>query len=309
MPPLEDSQTSTSGTKDPLPLVVQRPLLSKWATPVLSVALLGGIIWHLRDIDIHSAVPRNPLFWLVLLAYWAAPIISDFIIYRRLWAIPGEGLIALCRKQVGNALLFDLLGETYFYSWARKKVSMEASPFGAIKDVTILSALSGNVLTLILMAAAWPQLHSLNLGATGNAFGASVAVIAVVSILIVVLGGRLFSLARAELWQVAGIHLARVFLTTGLIALAWSLYAPHVELGVWFLLATGQLMLMRLPLFVNADVAFANVVIWFLGKDSEVQQVVAVVAILTLLVNLVAGALLAIGDLVTVNLALEDDVA
>lgn len=307
MPSDQPTSATETGRKDPLPLVVQRPLLSKWATPVLSVALLGGIVWHLRDVDIHSAVPKSPLFWLALLAYWAAPILSDFVIYRRLWAIPAEGLIALCRKQVGNALLFDLLGETYFYSWARKKVRMEASPFGAIKDVTILSALSGNVMTLLLMACAWPLLHTLDLGTTGKAFGGSVAVIALVSILIVTFGGRLFSLERRQLWQIAGIHLARVFLTTGLIALAWSLYAPHIDLSVWFLLATGQLMLMRLPLFVNVDVAFANAVIWFLGKDSEVQQVVAVVAILTLLVNLVAAALLAVGDLVTVNRALDDD--
>jgi hypothetical protein len=293
---------------DPLPLAVRQSPLWRWATPALSVALLGAIVWQLsrQGLTLATAIPSNPLIWLVLLAYWAAPIIADFVIYRRLWGIPFEGMIALSRKQVGNALLFDLLGEAYFYGWARKKLNMATSPFGAVKDVTILSAMVGNACTLVLMALAWPYIGNLDLGVAGTAVAASIGVVVLVSILIVVFGNRLFSLTKGELWWVAGVHLLRVLATTGLIAVAWSLYAPQVALSTWALLATAKLMASRLPLFVNTEVIFANIVIWVLGKN-EIQQVVGVVTILILLIHLVAAALLAIGDLVTVNRTAQEE--
>jgi hypothetical protein len=302
-PPVE----AGTAAGDPPPLALSQSPLWRWATPALSVALLAAIAWRLRDIDIRDAIPTNPVFWVVILAYWGAPIVADFVIYRRLWAIPLEGLVALARKQVGNALLFDLLGEAYFYGWARKKLNMATSPFGAVKDVTILSAMVGNGCTLILMALAWPYIGDLDLGVAGTAVAASIGVVVLVSILIVAFGKRLFSLSKGDLWWVAGVHLLRVLATTGLIALAWSLYAPKIAFGIWALLATAKLMASRLPLFVNTEVIFANIVIWFLGRNSEIEQVVGVVTILILLIHLVAAAALAIGDLVTVNRAAKEE--
>ncbi len=303
---LTQLQQNIADVGDPLPLAVRRSPLWQWATPALSVALLGAIGWRLRDINISEAIPTNPLFWLVLLAYWFVPIITDFTIYRRLWGIPAEGFIALSRKQVGNALLFDLLGEAYFYGWARKKLNMTSSPFGAVKDVTILSAMVGNACTLALMAMAWPYIGTLDLGVAGTAVAASIGVIVLVSILIVLFGNRLFSLPKATLWWIAAVHLLRVLTATGLIAIAWHLCAPGIPLGIWALLATAKLMASRLPLFVNTEVIFANIVIWFLGKGSAIEQVVGVVTILILLIYLVAAAILAIGDLVTIKRAKKE---
>jgi hypothetical protein len=282
---------------------VRKSPLWQWATPALSVALLGAIGWRLRDINISEAIPTNPLFWLVLLAYFFAPIVAEFVIYRRLWGIPAEGFVALSRKQVGNALLFDLLGEAYFYGWARKKLNMETSPFGAVKDVTILSAMVGNGCTLVLMGLAWPYIGKLDLGVAGTAVAGSIGVIVLISILIVAFGKRLFSLPKGTLWWIAGVHLLRVLATTSFIAIAWSLYAPEIALGMWALLATAKLMASRLPLFVNPEVIFASIVIWFLGKGSAIEHVVGIVTILILLIYLGAAAILAIGDLVTIKRA------
>jgi hypothetical protein len=303
IPPID----SDIDTGDPLPLSVRQSPLWRWATPALSVALLASIAWTLRGIDLTTAIPTNPLFWIALLAYWAAPIVSDFVIYRRLWAIPFEGLIALARKQVGNALLFDLLGEAYFYGWARKKVKMATSPFGAVKDVTILSALVGNAVTLVLITLAWPYLHNLNLGARGQGIAAAIGVVMLVSVLIILFGKRLFSLTKADLWWASGIHLLRVMATTGLIAVAWHAYDPNVALGTWAVLATAKLMVSRLPLFVNPEVIFASIIIWVPGTSSEIEQVVGVVTILTLLVHVVAAAALAIGDLIPARKAAKEE--
>jgi hypothetical protein len=304
---LTQTPETKSDAGDPLPLAVRRSPLWQWATPALSVALLGAIGWRLRDINISQAIPTNPLFWLVLLTYFFVPIIAEFIIYRRLWGIPAEGFVALSRKQVGNALLFDLLGEAYFYGWARKKLNMETSPFGAVKDVTILSAMVGNGCTLALIAIAWPYIGAFNLGVAGTAVAGSIGVIVLISTLVILFGKRLFSLPKGTLWWIASVHLLRVLANTGLIALAWSLYAPEIALGLWALLATAKLMASRLPLFVNSEVIFANIVIWFLGKGSAIEQVVGIVTILTLLIYLAAAAILAIGDLVTVRRAAKEE--
>jgi hypothetical protein len=294
---------------DPLPLAVRQSPLWRWATPALSVALLGAIVWQLsrQGLTLTNAIPSNPAVWLVLIAYCVAPVLAEFVIYRRLWGIPFEGLAALGRKQVGNFLLFDLLGEAYFYGWARKKLKMATSPFGAVKDVTILSAMVGNACTLALMAFAWPFIGKLGHGVTVTAVAASIGVVVLVSLLIVIFGNRLFSLSKGELWWVAGVHLLRVLATTGLIALAWSLYAPQIALSTWALLATAKLMASRLPLFVNPDLIFSSIVIWFLGDNSAINPVVGVVTILIVLIHLVAAAALAIGDLVTVNRAAKED--
>ncbi len=284
---------------DPVPLVVQRSLLSKWATPALSAALLLAILWHLRDVQIKQSLPSNWMFFAALLGYWLMPILSDYVVYRGLWSIPAEGLIALARKQVGNVLLFDLLGESYFYGWARKKVAMTASPFGAIKDVTILSALVGNLLTLTLFAVIWPNLPAGIVGAGGYAIGASIFTVCLVSIAITVFGRRIFSLPRWQMFWISVVHFARAIAMMWLMALALSICMPSQDPQIFLLLSAMQVMFSRLPLFVNADVAFANVVIWMFGPDGDVQQTVAMVTVLGLSFHLVMAGVLAVGDLVT----------
>lgn len=270
----------------------------RWATTALSAGLLGAIVWHLRDLNFREAIPTNPFFWAVLLAYWCAPIIADFVIYRRLWSIPYEGLIALSRRQVGNSLLFDVAGEVYFYSWARRKLRMVASPFGAMKDATILSAMVGNACAIVLVAMSWPFRGSLDLGPAVVPVAAAIGVIGVISIALIIFGKRVFSLTRSELWWVSGIHLIRIAAMAVLIGLAWHFYDPHISWAVWILLATIKLIASRLMLFVNTEVFFASIVINFLGRDSEVQHAVGVVTILILAVHLTAAAILVIGDLI-----------
>ncbi|MFX8381742.1 hypothetical protein ABTL77_20290, partial [Acinetobacter baumannii] len=82
---------------------------------------------------------------------------ADWVIFRRLWGIPASGIFPLLKKLIGNELLpINYVGEVYFYDWARRHVKIDASPFGAVKDVAILSALAGNVVTVIMLALTWP---------------------------------------------------------------------------------------------------------------------------------------------------------
>jgi hypothetical protein len=301
---LTDLSDTNAEVGDPLPLAVRRSPLWRWATPLLSGAILIAVAYQLRNLDfaqLESIVPTNPLFWIVFALYYFAGVIADFTIFRRLWGIPFEGFIALTRKLVSNELLFGYVGEVYFYSWARKKVAMAASPFGAVKDVAILSALVGNAFTLAMMAVAYPLIGNLRLGIATQTILISVGFVILVSVLVVVFGNRLFSLTKSQLWMVAGVHSARIVATTGLVALAWSLALPFVALSWWIILATCRLLIGRLPFMPNKDVVFAGVAVFLVGHDVEISQLMALMAVLILSTHLVVGAALAIGDFVTVG--------
>lgn len=301
------SKRTGEQTGDPLPLAVRQSSLWRWATPALSVVILVVVAYRLFftkgfDLDaLRGLIPTDPGFWLVFALYYTTPILTDFAIFRRLWNIPLEGLVALTRKQVGNELLVDYVGEVYFYGWARKKLDMTTSPFGAVKDVAILSALVGNGATLAMMVAAYPFIGRVALGTTSTAIAASLAVVILASLLVLVFGKRVFSLTRPQLWAVAAIQTLRVVATTGLLAIAWSLALPKVALGWWVILATVRLMLARLPLLSNKDVLFAGVAVFLLGPNTDIQLLMALMATIVLVTHLAVGALLAVGDLVTVD--------
>ena len=292
---------------DPLPLAVRQSPLWRWATPALSVVVLLVVGYRLilsPDVNLprlRSLIPTDPRFWCVFALYYVTPILADFAIFRRLWHIPLEGLVALARKQVGNELLVDYVGEVYFYGWARKKLDMATSPFGAVKDVAILSALVGNGATLAMMIIAYPFAGRFALGPASGAIAASLALVIVISLLVLIFGKRVFSLTRSQLWWVAAIQSLRIGATTGLIALAWSLALPKVALGWWIVLATIRLMLARLPLLTNKDVLFAGVAVFLLGHNRDIDLLMTLMATIVLLSHLAVGGLLAVGDLVTVD--------
>ena len=301
---LNESKPQGVDVDDPLPLTVRQSPLWRWATPALSVAILAVVVWQFSRLDLSQVlgvVPRNPLFWAVLLVIYVTPVATDFAIFRRLWRIPLEGFVALMRKAVSNELLFGYLGEVYFYSWARKKLDMATSPFGAVKDVAILSALVGNACTLAMMAVAYPLVGRLNLNLATETLLLSIAIVILISMLAIVFGRRLFSLAKAQLWMVAGWHFVRIVVTTGLTAVAWSIALPQVALGWWVLLSTMRLLLSRLPLVANKDVLFAGIAVFLVGRDAEISALMALMASIILVMHLLVGAALAVGDFVTVK--------
>jgi hypothetical protein len=283
---------------DPLPLAVRRSPLWRLATPALSLAILAAVLWQLRALDLAGLwklVPTSPLFWLVFVLYYFAGVTADFVVFRRLWQIPFEGFVALTRKLIGNELLLDYVGDVYFYSWARKKIAMTTSPFGAVKDAAIISALVANIVTLVMMALAYPLVRDMQFGVATKTVLISLGVVILISLLALIFSKKLFSLSKSELWMIAVVYLARILTVTGLSALAWSLALPQVAL------TTARLVLARLPLMPNKDVVFAGVAVFMVGHDVEISQLMALWAAIILSTHLVVGAVLAIGDFVTVG--------
>jgi hypothetical protein len=267
---------------------------------LVSLALLIVVAAQFRGMDLGHIVhmiPASPLFWAVFVAWYLAGPVSEWIIYRRLWHIPLSGVAALMRKMVTNELLLGYLGEAQFYAWVRSRRQLAAAPFGAIKDVTILSALTGNVTTIIMLAIAWPLVFSGRIGLGMQSTFVSLGVVLASSFVMLLLRQKLFTLPRRELWFVAALHLARIAAKIGLGALLWHLVLPQVSVGLWLVLSTLRMLVSRLPLVPNKDVVFAGIAVILLGQHVEVASLLAMLGGLVLAAHLCVGANFAAADL------------
>jgi len=278
------------------------PKLAGLLSALISLAMLVAVAVEVRHLDmtqIIHMIPRSTMFWVVFAANYLIQPLSEWLIYRRLWNLPVSGIGALLRKMVSNELLLGYLGEVQFYAWARAKMNMVATPFGAIKDMTILSALTGNIATLIMLAGAWRWVQDGALGHDTTTIFSSLGVVLVTSFVILLFRQKLFTLPRRELLIITAVHMLRIIAYVGLTALTWHLVLPDQPYAIWLVLATLRMLISRLPLLPNKDVVFAGLAVLLLGHEAEISSLMAMIAALLLVTHLVVGTIFAIVDLVT----------
>ncbi len=285
---------------DPKPLVQTGRNWTRWAGPLVSLLILVAALHQFRDINpanLWKLMPGAAGFWLVFGLYYLAAPLAEWVIFRRLWSIPVEGLAALLRKLVSNEILLGYLGEVYFYAWARRSAKITAAPFGAIKDVTILSALVGNVVTLAMLALALPLLGVVGAGLNRWEVGGSVLFVLVTSLAMMLLRNRLFTLPRQELWIISAIHFLRIVSKNILAAIMWHMILPDIALVWWVLLGTLRQLVSRLPFLPNKDVVFAGMAAFLIGHDNEIGAAMALMASLILAAHLLVGMVLGTAEL------------
>jgi hypothetical protein len=278
---------------------------SRWPMVIgglLTAAMVAGLARELLGSGLQGlsrAVPHDPRFYLCFaLLYMSLPT-GDYLIFRKLWGIPIDGLAALIKKRIANEVVFGYSGEAYFYAWARANARMVAAPFGAVKDVSILSALAGNAITLLMIAVALPLGHALLSPAMLHNVGGSAAITFAICLPFLLFSKRVFSLPRQTLWWIFAVHCARLIAGSVLIALAWHFALPEVSVAMWLFLAAGRLLVSRLPLVPNKDLIFANLAIILIGQGDELSDLVALSAALTLLIHVVLVVLFGAAGLLT----------
>jgi hypothetical protein len=282
-------------------LPVNRFNWQAWLSGGLSLAFLITILWKIKDFGFVSALhtlPAKPVFWLAFAGYYLALPSSEWLIFRRLWNLPASGFAALLRKLISNEVLLGYSGEAYFYTWARRHAQLVTAPFGAIKDVSILSALAGNIITLLMLIIAWPFVGSISPHFHLKTVALSAGVMIAMSMVILTFKGKVFSLRGSQLWGIFGVHIARLLVTTVLSGVMWHEALPTVPLVWLVLLATLQLLVTRLPLVPNKDMVFASLAIFLIGNDGEVAALIAMIATAILATHLIIGAALLLRDAV-----------
>lgn len=267
---------------------------------VLSMIVIGAAICQARELDIagiFALVPASPTFWgLFALSYFVGPA-GDWLIFRLLWRVGANAFGALVRKSIYNEMLASYLGEVYFYGWARKNLELSASPFGAVKDVALLSAIAGNITTIIFFAMAFPFVSLLPVHDHVNAIGWSLAFVISTSLVVMLFRQSLFSLERNEIAAVFAVHLMRIIATTFLTAILWYIILPEIPLRVWLIMATIRLFVFRLPLVPNKDILFAGIAVLALGGEAEISALMALMAGLTLATHALVGWSVGLADL------------
>ncbi len=269
-------------------------------TSVLSLLVIASVIYEIRGVDLHAILallPSSSLFWAVFAASYLVVPAADWVIFRHLWNVGGAAFGALLRKVIYNELLLGYLGEAYFYTWARRHVGLEAAPFGAVKDVAILSAVAGNIITLLMLSIAWPLASATELGLQTRSVVLSLGVVAVTSLAALLWRQKIFSLSREQLSFIFAMHVGRILAVTAFSALLWHLVLPAVPLVWLLLLATIRLLISRLPFVPNKDVVFAGLAVFMLGREVEIASLLMLMAGLILLTHLLVGTAFAATDL------------
>jgi hypothetical protein len=277
---------------EPPTLAVRSGVWAKWLTRALSLGLLVVVLGNLGRTDpaaLRDALPDTPWFAVTFLALYFIVPLSDWAIFRILWRLPAAGLPILVGKRISNEMLFAYSGEAYFYLWARRRAGLTAAPFATIKDVNILSALTGNLLALALLYAVWLCIPSLGLDRYTAPLTASAGVMLAVPIGILVANRKLFSLTRRQVASVTAIHLARLLGGVVLSALLWSLCLPEAPLELWIALAVLRMVIGRIPFAPNAELTFAAVALLLVGKAADVASVIALTAAAVVFLHLILG--------------------
>ncbi|RYE04389.1 MAG: hypothetical protein EOP61_00690 [Sphingomonadales bacterium] len=254
------------------------PMILGGGLTLLMILSLGRELFGSGLSGLARNLPANPLFYMAFLVYYLGPPTFDYLIFRRLWKIPLDGMAALHKKRIANEVLLGYSGEAYFYAWARQRTQMVAAPFGAVKDVMILSAIAGNAVTLAVMAVALPLCIELLTPTYQTYAYGSVAVIILMSLPFLIFSKRVFSLPTGDLAWVFGVHCLRIVLGSVVIALAWHFAMPSVPVGFWLLMSAGRLLVWRLPLIPSKELAFSAIAGVLIGQGNALSELMALVA-------------------------------
>lgn len=256
-----------------------------WLGGLLSAGLIGGIALQLGGAsgEVLKAIRLLPLgVWPVFLLLYLTQTLCDYAIFRRVWHMPPAGFEAVLRKNVINEVVLGYSGEAFLYVWARRASRAAVAPFAAIKDANIISALMGNLLTLVLGLVSATQLQDLDFARRlGPALWSGLIPVAT-SLGVLAFGRRVFSLRLGQLLYVAAVCGLRLAAWAGLTVLVWSLALPQVAPALWVVLLAIRLLVSRIPLISNKDLVFGSLMLLLLGAHSAVAVLLAALAVMTL---------------------------
>lgn len=277
------------------------PPWQKWFGIALSLLMIGFLVHQSVKIgwtQFAQVLPRDPRYYLMMLAMYVTLPLAETLIFRRLWALPWSSVWLFLRKRVLNEAVLGYSGEAYLYLWARRRTELAARAMGAVKDVSITSALAANVLTVgvvavlvvygdRLLAAGFfspTELRSIIWGAL---------LLTLPAFIILLFSKRIMSLSRSINLRIFGVHMARLLVANVFLVAAWHYALPEVSWGVWLMLVSLRLVISRVPFAPNIDLLFSSIGMGLAGSANV--QIAALLAFGAALV-LVGHALVVVAD-------------
>lgn len=253
-------------------------------TRILLAAGIAFFIAHklnaLGWANIWRNLPTSPAFYaLFLLNYLSLPVF-ELLIYRLLWAVPWRSLPMFLRKRIYNDAVVEYAGEAMFYTWATRRLGIaERRAFRDIRDVNILSALSGNLMTLAILTVVLTRtagvLRTSDFAMLRNGVVLIALLVGGLILLATIFRGRLIALTPALCAGVTGLHVTRLMMFIVLQAAQWHAAIPSIGLQQWGLFLALQMGIARIPFLPAKDLVFTGVAISLVGQLAAPSGVVA----------------------------------
>lgn len=281
----------------------------KVSTSIFPIAVGGLLAYQLSVVgwgDMCRSIPTSPLFYLLFLVQYLALPGFDALIFARIWRCGFWRLLpATCLKHVYNQDVVELSGEAYFYVWSTRRLGRNpGQTLRTVKDVSILSAVAGYVVTLALPPV-WLWLGSLGprqgLPARETlliGYAAPLLLCAIVAV-VVVARRAIFFLPGTMLLEVSGVHLARILIMNAVTVAQWMVVMPNEPWRAWWTLLAVSNVVGRLPsLFSNNLIFVAAGIEMSVGLDLPTAAVAGM-----LLTNTALDKLLNLGMFLGTSLA------
>ncbi len=243
----------------------------RWCLKALQALFILLVFYYLTEKvraigwnDVLAALPTSPLFYIFVVAMYFAYPLGEWLVYRRLWGdVARKRFDVFVRMRIYNAAVMSYSGEAYLGIWAAKRVGGRKRDIAAkIKDSQILSALSSNSLTIVLLALLFSS------GKLGIFTGADptyptyVAIALGLSLflipLVVWFRKQILSLEPGVTRYVFGVHFTRLIAVVSLQVGSWAVVLPNVPMEIWLVFLTGQYVLTRVPFLPNVDLMIAG---------------------------------------------------
>jgi hypothetical protein len=254
------------------------------AATVASLAIVGHELHQQGVAPLLRLASAGPWFWAAFIAgVLIEPLIFCWLL-RHLLGTGPETLPQLVRRQAWNTVLFGYAGDTLFLGWLSRRIGDTRRALALVCDMAIASALVNNAATLLLLFALKNQLQALAGARIDGWLIASAIGFAAVPLLLTAWRRRGAATGAAAITLAMT---ARTLVFSLLMALTWHFAVPELPLGSLLLLTAARMVVCRLPIIPNKDLAFAGCVALFLGPDQAIVGVVAAVALLTLVAEAV----------------------
>lgn len=251
---------------------------------ILLAGVIALIIMRIQTIgltDILRHLPTSAAFYACFIAYYLTQPLGEYIIYRRLWGLKSIKFLAVfLRKRVYNFAVLAYSGEAFLFMWARSQEALSAQPvMSHVKDNVILSALSSNALTIIMVAfflATGQMQRFFKIAPDIELYFAIAGALAIILVLTVLrFRQSILSLSARDTIAVSTIHTIRLLINLALQTALWAIALPGVPLETWLVILTLQLALTRIPFLPNQDLVFLALVMSVTGFIEAPEGAVA----------------------------------
>ena len=257
----------------------QSPRAERWlkaAGPVFLIAIGTLLACQLTRIgwqEMSRSLPSTPWFYLLFPLFYLVLPASEACIYARLWRCSFWRLLPrACMKHVCNQDVLELSGEVYFYVWSTRRLGLNpGQTLRTIKDITILSAVVGYVVTLAFPTIClWLGVLGPGQGLTERqslviGWGAPLLLCGVVA---VTAAARrvIFFLPGRALLAISGVHLVRLALTNAILVAQWAIVVPGQPWSAWLTLLAVSNLVGRLPSVLSNNLVFVAAGIQLAGS-------------------------------------------